>query len=168
MSILSIFGGGGGSPQTVQQPSNQQQTGDSTDQTSAAANESQDSGSATSGNAAQTQDTTAPAPATGTDQSTATAAAPPPEPQAEAARVNTLGESGNATPTQTIVEAAIAETPEQIEADARRFAEAAQEQQRLELLIEAVNTPVETAPLTAPAAETDETAASAKEDGTPV
>ncbi|APX13553.1 hypothetical protein [Tateyamaria omphalii] len=168
MSIISIFGGGGGSPQPVQQPSNQQQTEDSTDQTSAAANESQDSGAATSGNAAQTQDTTAPAPATGADQSTSTAAAPPSDPKAEAARVTAMSEAGASTSAQAVVEAAIAETPEQIEADARRMAEAAQQQQRLEMLIEAVNTPVEKTALTAAAAEPDEVAASAQEDGTPV
>lgn len=168
MSTLSIIGRGGGNPQPAQQPSSNQQTDESADETNASANQSQDSSAATSGNAAQSQDTAAPAPATGTDQSTATATSPASDPDAEAARVATLSETGDTSSAQAIVEAAIAETPEKVEADARRFAEAAQQQQRLEMLIEAVNTPVEATSLTAPAAETDEAAASAKEDGTPV
>lgn len=167
MSILSIFGGGGGTAQPTQQ-TNQPGSDGRSDTANEAANTSQDSGTAPSGNAAQTQDTTAPAPATGADQSTATAAQPPVEPQSEATRVAQFSNTADGSPSQTIVEAAIAETPEQIEADARRLAEAAQQQQRLEMLIEAVNTPVTKSVLTAATPEGDEAAAAAQEDGTPV
>ncbi|WP_299044226.1 hypothetical protein [uncultured Tateyamaria sp.] len=162
MSILSIIGGGGGSAQPVQQSSNRTQPDDSAAQTNA--NESQDSTAAQSGNATQTQDTAAPAPATGAGDIPASAAAPPSNPETEAARVALQGEGSTA---QSVVQAAVAETPDQIEADARRMAEAAQQQQRLELLIEAVNTPVEHTTLSAPTAQ-QEQAGPVETEGTPV
>lgn len=148
--------------QPVQQPSNQTETDTNTEQSNAS--ESQDSRAAQSGNAAQTQDTATPTPATGPGDSTATAATPPSDPRAEADRVGAQAERSGA---QSVVEAAVAETPDQIEADARRMAEAAQQQQRMELLIEAVNTPATQTVLSAPTAE-QEQAGPVETEGTPV
>ena len=166
MSILSIFGGGS-TAQPTSQPTTEQ-TGDN-QTTDDAASESQDSSAAPSGNSAQTQDTTAPAATTGTDSAAATATSETTDPEAEASRVALLSSGTDGSPAQTIVEAALIESPEQIEADARRFAEAAQQQQRLEMLIEAVSTPVEPSTVTAPAAaQAQEQVGQAETDGVPV
>lgn len=162
MSIFSIIGGGGGSAQPVQQPTTSSPPDDSAEQTNASA--PQDSATAQSGNATQTQDTAAPTPVTGTGDTTTSAATPPSDPQTEAARVALQGERSTA---QSVVEAAVAETPEQIEADARRMAEAAQQQQRIEMLVEAVSAPVQPTNLSAPTAE-QEQAGPVETEGTPV
>ncbi|MEL7263092.1 MAG: hypothetical protein AAGK69_17030 [Pseudomonadota bacterium] len=69
--------------------------------------------------------------------------------------------------TQAAVEAKLTEPAALSENDARRFAEAAQDRQRLELLIEAVQAPVQTTELSAPtAAQAD--AGPQETDGTPL
>ena len=70
--------------------------------------------------------------------------------------------------TRTAVEASLNKAPDLSEEDARRFAEAAQAKQRLEMLIEAVQTPVEVTPLVAPAAAAQAEAGPTETDGTPV
>ncbi|MEX0370802.1 MAG: hypothetical protein AB3N09_09240 [Tateyamaria sp.] len=164
MSILSIIGGGGSAQPT--QPSANDQTTDAQD-TDEAASAEQDSATAPSGNSAQTQDTTAPAAATGTDQSTATAASDTTDPATEAARASEQSGGSDGSTAQSAVEAALIESPEKAEADARRFAEAAQQQQRLELLIEAVKAPAETTDTPAPM-QAQENVGPIEADGVPV
>ncbi|MEM8653982.1 MAG: hypothetical protein AAGF36_04490 [Pseudomonadota bacterium] len=151
MSILSIIGGGGGSP------------------TPPPSNTPSPEASDPPPNTTEPSDTAPPAPATEsqdsrTDTGTDTT---PSDPQAESARVSLLADSADGSNTRAAVEAALALPPDQIEADARRFAEAAQQQQRLELLLEAVSEPVAPTVLSAPTAEQAQ-AGPVETEGTPV
>jgi len=114
----------------------------------------------------QTEDTAPPAPASrSTDSASATRTGNDTDSSA-AARVDVLAPRSDASSARSAVEANMT-APDVTEADARRFAEAAQAKQRLALLIEAVQTPVKATALAAPAAAQAE-AGPIQTEGTPV
>ncbi|MEL6464321.1 MAG: hypothetical protein AAFQ58_05060 [Pseudomonadota bacterium] len=149
MSILPILGGAGASP------------------TPPPSNDPPPEASDPPPNTTEPQDTAPPAPATESQDSSTSAGSDTSDPQAETARVSLLSDSARGGAEQSVVEAALAATPDQIEADARRFAEAAQQQQRLEMLLEAVSEPATPTALSAPSAE-QEQAGPVETEGTPV
>jgi len=156
MSLLPIIGGGG-TQSSPQQPEHAQNDKAKADKTDSEATQTQ--------TAAESGDTAPPAPATQTADSGTDTATKPTDPEAESAKVTLLADSSAGSSTQSAVEAAF--DPEADEAAARRIAEAAQQQQRLEQLIEAVGTPTEATNLSAPAAE-QEQVGNAETDGVPV
>ncbi|WP_299143259.1 hypothetical protein [uncultured Tateyamaria sp.] len=118
--------------------------------------------------AAETEDTAPPAPASQAAETATQTTTRPSDPQTEPDKVAAFATSDRGSAVQSAVESALLEAPESSEDQARRFAEAAQSRQRLEQLIEAVNTPVQS-PTTLSAATADQAAAGPTEtDGVPV
>lgn len=152
MNILPISGGGGVLQPSV--PSNEA---------------AQPTDTETTEQTTQSEDTAAPAATSQSGDSATNTSSGQSDQQAQADKVTLLSPEAPTTQTQSVVEAQLVADPEMAEADARRMAEAAQQQQRLEMLIAAVSSPTE-APQVAPAAAAEQVESSSVDtgDGLPV
>ncbi|WP_299287234.1 hypothetical protein [uncultured Tateyamaria sp.] len=136
MSFLPILGGGGVSqpPQSPQSPIETART-DQSKETPPPEGTAEPSETSPPTAASETGNGSAVATPTATDQ------------RDQSAKVDLTADPQPST-AQSVVEAKLADDPAKAEADARRFAEASLQQRRLEQLIEAVGTPVQTRELT--------------------
>ncbi|WP_415404487.1 hypothetical protein [Tateyamaria sp. SN3-11] len=159
MSLLPILGSGGGnSAPAPSSSSNDTSTDPTAEETAPAAGSSEPS------------DTSAPAAPSETADSGTDTTQQPTDQGSEAAKVSLLSAEVPGTAAQSVVEAQLS-APEDVQAsedDARRLAEAAQQRQRFEALLDAISAPADAPQVAAaPAAEQAEVG-NVETDGVPV